>query len=161
MELLFKGLSHPDVIRYYGIWFDTPEATKAQLAWYDKIYADGTGIWWAITSKDGAFIDAIGFNNLVRELKCAEIGFWLLPESWRRGVLAEILPTVCGFAFEKLNLHRIHAEVETENVACKNTLSKAGFICEGTMRDCEFKDGKAISLEIYSKLHTDKRIGVE
>jgi [ribosomal protein S5]-alanine N-acetyltransferase len=47
-------------------------------------------------------------------------------------------------------LHRLEAFIETENEASIRLLEKAGFTLEGTMRDCEIKFGKYISLHIYS-----------
>lgn len=34
IENVFKGLSHPDIIKYYGVSFDTLEATKEQMAFF-------------------------------------------------------------------------------------------------------------------------------
>jgi ribosomal-protein-alanine N-acetyltransferase len=31
LENVFKGLSHPEIIKYYGISFDTIDATKEQM----------------------------------------------------------------------------------------------------------------------------------
>jgi [ribosomal protein S5]-alanine N-acetyltransferase len=47
-------------------------------------------------------------------------------------------------------LHRLEAFIETENEASIRLLEKSGFTLEGTMRDCEIKFGKYISLHIYS-----------
>jgi ribosomal-protein-alanine N-acetyltransferase len=49
-------------------------------------------------------------------------------------------------------VHRIEAFVEEENTGSINVLRKAGFQYEGTMRDCEIKFGRFISLHIYSLL---------
>ena len=48
---VFKGLSNPAVIQYYGISFDSLEATKNQMAWFADLEKNGTGIWWAVCSK--------------------------------------------------------------------------------------------------------------
>ena len=32
LEVVFKGLSHPDIIKYYGISYDSLEATLEQTA---------------------------------------------------------------------------------------------------------------------------------
>jgi len=49
-----------------------------------------------------------------------------------------------------MELHRIYAYVETENQNSKNVLSKLGFAYEGTMKECEMKNGEWIDLEIYA-----------
>lgn len=153
LENVFKGLSQPDVIKYYGISYETIEDTKAQMMFFDDLEKNKTGIWWAICSLDNKlFYGAAGLNNWSKEHKKAEIGFWLLKNFWRQGIITEIVPQICEYGFEHLGLHRIEGIVETENFNCKKTLSNLDFIHEGTMKDCEIKNEKFISLAIYAKL---------
>ena len=151
---VFKGLSHPDVVPYYGVSFSTLEETKEQMNWFSELYKSGTGIWWAVCDRDSKeFFGGGGFNNLSKTHKKAEIGFWLLPENWRKGVMKEAMPVICNYGFEKLGLHRIEGFVETENANCIKAMRKLRFELEGTMRDCEIKNGRFISLHIYAKLN--------
>jgi len=153
---VFKGLSHPKVIKYYGINFDSLEATKEQMIWFQNLEKNETGIWWAICSKtDNTFLGAGGLNELSKVHKKAEIGFWLLPDFWGKGFMKEGMNLILKYSFEELGLHRIEGFVESENKNCKRGLAKLNFIHEGTMRACEVKNGKLISLDIYSKLKTD------
>jgi len=153
---VFKGLSHPDIIKYYGISFDSMEATKTQMNWFQDLEKNETGIWWAICSKtDNTFLGAGGLNNLSKENKKAEIGFWLLPDFWGNGFMKEGMELILNYSFDDLNLHRIEGFVEDENKNCKRGLAKLHFVHEGTMRDCEVKNGKLISVDIYSKIRTD------
>ena len=153
LENVFKGLSHPDIIKYYGISFNSMEATKEQMAWFADLEKNETGIWWAICSKeDGRFLGAGGLNNISKVNKKAEIGFWLMPENWGKGLMSEVMPLILNYAFTNIGLHRIEGFVETENVNCKKALAKLKFNWEGTMKDCEIKNGEFISLDIYSKL---------
>jgi ribosomal-protein-alanine N-acetyltransferase len=48
------------------------------------------------------------------------------------------------------NLHRLEAFVEVGNEASSKLLEKTGFRYEGTMTDCELKNGRYISLHIYA-----------
>ena len=83
VENVYKGLSHSDVIKYYGISFDSLEATEEQMNWFADLVRNKTGIWWAICSSDNTiFYGAGGLNSLSKEHKKAEIGFWLLPDFW-------------------------------------------------------------------------------
>lgn len=153
IENVFKGLSHIDVIKHYGISFDSLEATKEQMTWFADLEKDGTGMWFAVCSSDNQnFYGAGGLNSLSKEHKKAEIGFWLLPEFWGHGIMKEAMPLICDFGFNKLGLHRVEGFVESENVNCKNAMAKLDFQHEGTMKDCEIKNGKFISLDIYAKI---------
>lgn len=153
---IFKGLSHPEIIKYYGISYTSIEATKEQMDWFKNLEIEETGIWWAICSKkDNAFLGAGGLNELSKEHGKAEIGFWLLPEHWGKGLMKEGMALILKYSFEELNLHRIEGFVEHENKNCKRGLEKLEFVYEGTMRDCEIKNGRLISLDIYSKIKSD------
>jgi len=153
LENVFKGLSHPEVIKFYGVSYDTLEATKAQMKFFADLEKDESGIWWAICSFDNKeFYGAAGFNNLIKQHRKAEIGFWLNPDYWNKGIMTEVIPLICQYGFDQLGLHRIEGIVETENKNSKKVLEKLDFRYEGTMRDCEIKNGKFISLDIYSKL---------
>ena len=150
---VFQGLSDPQVIRYYGVEYHSLADTKAQMDWYQDIYRQGSGIWWAITREAvGDLIGTCGLYNLQPQHRKAEIGFWLLPHYWGQGMMRLTLETVLAYGFEKLNLHRIEAYVETENAASGALLQKLGFQQEGTLRDAEIKHGRFISLDIYARL---------
>jgi ribosomal-protein-alanine N-acetyltransferase len=100
IENVFKGLSHPKIIRHYGISFDSLEATKEQMAWFADLEKAGTGMWFAVCSLDNkTFYGAGGLNSLNKEHKKAEIGFWLLPDFWGQGIMKEAMPLICDYGF--------------------------------------------------------------
>ena len=155
LENVFKGLSHPEIIKYYGVSFQTLEATKEQMTFFADLYKNETGIWWAVCSADyNTFYGAGGLNSLNKEHKKAEIGFWLISEFWGKGIMKEAMPLICNYGFNNLELHRIEGFVESENTNCKNAMAKLDFQHEGTMKECEIKNGGFISLDIYAKVKT-------
>ena len=157
LENIYRGLSDENVIEYYGISFDSLEATNEQINWYAELEQNQTGIWWAISSLNrDTFFGAIGYNNHNAEFKKAELGFWILPEFWKNGVVSEVLPPVCEYGFSEYGLNRIEAQVESENTACKRVMNKFHFVHEGTLREYEIKNGRYIDLEVFSKLASDK-----
>lgn len=150
---IFKGLSHPDVIRYYGVHFDSYEDTAVQMRWYRSLEETHTGIWWALCASDNSvFYGAAGLNNWHRDHQKSELGFWLLPVYKGRGLMQEALIKICSYAHETLGIHRLEAFVESENEGSRRLLERLGFDPEGTMRDCEIKHGRYISLDIYAHL---------
>ena len=148
---VFEGLSHPDVIRYYAVSFMTPEETKKQMDWYQTIKDEQSGLWWAICDQDDhQFYGAVGFNDIHPVHRRAEIGFWLLPEYWGRGIVPEAAEAACHYGFERMNLHRIYAYVETANTNSSSVLRKLHFVSEGTLKECELKNGQWIDLDVYA-----------
>lgn len=69
--------------------------------------------------------------------------------------MQEAFPIICNYGFEHLNLNRIEGFVDSENKNCKKAIEKMNFKLEGTMRECEIKNGKYLNVDIYSKLKND------
>ncbi|MEO6905663.1 MAG: GNAT family N-acetyltransferase, partial [Ginsengibacter sp.] len=68
LENVYKGLSHQDVIKYYGVSYHTLEATKTQMKFFANLEKEEKGIWWAICSSDNkTFFGAGGLNSLSKE----------------------------------------------------------------------------------------------
>jgi ribosomal-protein-alanine N-acetyltransferase len=156
VEMVFAGLSNPEVIKHYGVSYTTLASTGAQMRWFEEILQERSGIWWAIARcDDDSMIGACGFNNWSHTHRNAELGYWLLPDYWGQGLLTAALPLVLRYGFDHMRLHRIHAEVEPENAPSCALLKKLGFYLEGTLRDVELKDGKFLSLYQYSMLSSD------
>jgi [ribosomal protein S5]-alanine N-acetyltransferase len=152
LENVFRGLSHPEIIKFYGVSYSTLEETKAQMKFFADLEADETGIWWAVCSSDNSvFYGAGGLNSWSKEHKKAEIGFWLLTEHWGKKIMTEAMPLIWNYGFQQMGLHRIEGIVESENTACKSAVTKLGFEHEGCMKECEVKNGRLISLDIYAK----------
>lgn len=153
---IFEGLSDPLVITYYGISYKTLEATKEQMDFYKDMQLNDTGTWWKIVEKGtGNRVGAIGYNNFNKQHARAEIGYWLLPAFWGQGIVGDVLPAMIQHMFQARKIHRIEALVETGNAASNKVLERVGFTYEGLMRDCEIKNGKYISLSVYSLLSSD------
>lgn len=155
LEKVFKGLSNPEVIKYYGVSFGSLEETKAQMEWFAK----PSQRWFAICSIDNKeFYGAGGLNDISTAHEKGEIGLWLLPEYWGKGIMKEAIQLICNYGFNKMKLHRIEGFVDSENKNCKRAMAKLDFEFEGTMRDFEMKNDKFVSVDIYSKLNTDQII---
>ncbi len=148
LEKIFLGLSNPKIIEHYGISFDSLNAAKEQMIWF----ADKKQIWWAICSLDNqTFYGSGGLNDINEKENKAEIGLWLFPEFWGKGIMKETLPIISDYGFKQLKLNRIEGFVESENINCKRAMSKLNFKLERTMKNCEIKNGKPISIDIYVK----------
>ncbi|MFK7971304.1 MAG: GNAT family N-acetyltransferase, partial [Bacteroidia bacterium] len=74
-------------------------------------------------------------------------------EFWGKGIMPEVMPLICNYGFDALGLHRIEGFVDSDNQKCKNAMEKIDFVYEGTMKDCEIKNGQYVSVDIYAKLH--------
>jgi len=153
LQNIYRGLSNPKVIKHYGVSFSSLEETKEQMDWYRQLQENETGMWFAMGLKDSnEFIGAVGLNDMSKEHKRGELGFWLLPEFWGSGYISEVVPKVLEYGFQTLDLHRIEAWVETDNENSRKVLSRLGFRHEGTLRDHEIKNGKFISVDVFASI---------
>lgn len=150
---IHKGLSNPAVTQFYDVHFPTLEAAQEQMDWYADLKKSGTGVWWGIYSNDtNEFCGAGGYNELNQIHQKAEIGLWLLPEYWGKGIMKEVMPLIFELGFTTLNLNRIEGFVLSDNIKCKRALEKIHFKHEGTMRECEKKNNQWIDIDIYAIL---------
>ena len=149
-SVVCRALSDPEVVRYYGVRYKTPEAAADQMRWFEDLVSTGTGMWWAICeSPNTECIGAAGLNNIETLNGQAEIGFWLIPEYWGRGFGTEAAKGVLDYAFSILQLRRVVALVEPENLASVRSLERAGFDFEARRPGDEERDGKPVTLDVY------------
>lgn len=47
-SFIFEGLSHPQVISFYGVHYKTFEETSAQMQFYSQLQKEGAGLWWKL-----------------------------------------------------------------------------------------------------------------
>jgi [ribosomal protein S5]-alanine N-acetyltransferase len=155
--VVFRGLSDPLVIAHYGVSYESLDATRRQMDWFEEIRTAGTGVWWGICRRepDSALIGACGLNDVNAGHRRAEIGYWLLPEFWGRGVMVECLEAMLRHAFDAMGLHRVAADVDVDNHRSRRLLERLGFQLEGVRRGCELKGGVYLDLMCYSRLATD------
>ena len=158
LPFLYEGLGDPIAMPYNGVYFESLEATREQIEYYNRYFAEGSGIPWKIEDKvTGESVGVISIYNYKREHKKAELGYWLLPRFWGQGIAVEVIKTAIHYWQMEKGLHRLEAYVEEENIGSIRVMEKLHFTLEGTMRDCEIKFGRFISLRVYSLLVTDAK----
>ena len=119
--------------------------------------ASGKLYQWGIERK-GRIIGTCTLAGIERGDRCAEIGFALAEEFWGRGLIQCAVPAVIDFAFERLELHRIGADVDPRNVASIRTLEKLGFKHEGLLRERYFHLGEIQDAMLFGLLRREWRV---
>lgn len=153
---IYRGLSDPRVVAYYGVSYDSLTACQEQMEWYAELTRTGRGAWHLIRSKHaGEPLGAIGYNDANPTHKRAELGYWLYPEHWGKGVMSTALGLWLPMTYRTTDLHRLLAVVEEPNHPSARLLERAGFHYEGTARECECTGDGFISLRHYAILRSD------
>ena len=171
-RLLLRQVSHADHEDWLAVWHSPgaldylidfegkPESAVARdiLDWAQRIVRQKSGIRWAITLKpDERMIGSCGFHLYERRHRRVEIGYELHSGFWRRGIMSEAVEAVLDFCFQRLEVHRVEADVVEGNVASAALLKQAGFTLEGIWRDRVFKRGAYHSLWQFGLLAPDYR----
>ena len=80
----------------------------------------------------------------------AEVGYWLARSVWGRGLATAAVRSLVRYAFDELQLVRLHAGVFVWNPASARVLEKAGFQREGLYRRWAYKDGEYVDAWAYA-----------
>ena len=91
----------------------------------------------------------MGVNN------CAETGYVISKEFWNKGITTEALRSVIKFSFDELQLNRVEAHCENENIGSWKVMEKCGMKYEGTLREKVFVKERYRSMKMYSILRSE------
>ena len=84
--------------------------------------------------------------------RSAEIGYWLTPAYWGRGIMTRAVREICKEVFETTDIVRIFAEPFSVNAASCRVLEKNGFAKEGIKRKSVFKNGAFYDSIVYARI---------
>lgn len=82
--------------------------------------------------------------------RSAEIGYWLAPGDWGRGIMTQAVRAVCAKTFTETDIVRIFAVPFAANAASRRVLEKCGFALEGVMRKSVWKGGALSDACLYA-----------
>jgi ribosomal-protein-alanine N-acetyltransferase len=104
--------------------------------------------YWGISLKDQTYlIGTICLWNFSEDRKTAEVGYELLPDHHRKGIMSEALTAVLNYGFNQLHLQEIVAMTNTFNENSKGLLLKHDFVLEEGRKDEGFTDNLVFSLK--------------
>lgn len=104
--------------------------------------------YWGISLKDQSnLIGTICLWNFSEDRMVAEVGYELLPDYHRKGIMSEALKAVLDFAFNELHLQEIVAMTHKLNENSKGLLLKQGFVLKEGKKDEGFPENLVFSLK--------------
>lgn len=117
--------------------FYTEEFQRKLLSEAAQARQEGRGCRFFITpvGEPGRVIGFVALNNIVwGAFRSCFLGYALDKDYLRRGYMTGAVALVTDYAFRRLGLHRIEANVMPRNVASLGVLEKNGFQSEGLSR---------------------------
>jgi [ribosomal protein S5]-alanine N-acetyltransferase len=148
-SLFYSVFSNEQVMRY--AWIDKFNNTEEIIPFFEDFLNHDE-----LPNKNGSFAFAvfsreedtfIGFADIVLHSQnsfggCGEIGYFLLPEYWGRGYATELANALIELGFTKLNLHKLCARCDSNNLKSERVMIKTGMTKEGELRKVRFKYGE-------------------
>jgi RimJ/RimL family protein N-acetyltransferase len=138
-----RWLNDVEVSRYLSMRYQMSLAAEEQFM-RDRTSKPMTfaDVSMGILTKDGQQIGNCGLHEASSENRSAWLGIMIgEKEYWSRGYGSDALLTLLRFAFEEMNLNRVHLSVFDFNARGMASYRKCGFIEEGRMREAHYADG--------------------
>lgn len=163
-RLLLRNFTDADLESFLA-YRNNPEAAKYQ-SWslpYTRaqgeafiremkdVHAPKQGQWLqlALEMKDsGVLVGDVAFCIKEDDARQAVIGFTIVPDFWQQGLATEALTTLLDYLFEDIDLHRVVADCDMENIGSWKTLEKLGF-----RREAHFVESLLIGNEYTSEYY--------
>lgn len=143
-----------------GRWFPwvdgmkTPDDTRAFIDDAVKRGDERGDIVNAICA-NGKIAGMIGLEEMNRDMKNAEIIYWLGEQFEGKGLIIKACRMLIDHAFGILGLQRVHIMIDPANVRSRAIPRKLGFHYEGTLRRYWRIGDNYYDLEVYSILRDE------
>jgi ribosomal-protein-alanine N-acetyltransferase len=106
----------------------TVEDAEKHIERLHGLLANKEWLGWGITLKDDPkIIGGIGLWQFSHEEESGDVGYELLPEYHRRGIIKEALQRVIKFATDEMHLKKMTAILVPDNTASVQLLKSFGF----------------------------------
>ncbi len=106
---------------------------------------------------DGKVVGEVSLKSIRWFNRKAELSIFLAKEYRGRGLGKQALEAIMDYAFEKMNLHRLEAEVVAYNPDVVAMMKKMGFKEEGTLREAKYYNGKYYDIYRFGLLRPEYR----
>lgn len=156
---LFALFSDPAVMRY---WSRPPMTTRGEaqglIGEMLDAFAHRTLLNWMIVNRDDDSV--IGTCTLFRfdpRHRHAEVGYALRSDYWGKGIAREAVALTLDWAFRRLDLQRVEADIDPGNDGSRQLLLRLGFASEGVLRQRFFVGDVVSDSEVFGLLAEDWR----
>jgi diamine N-acetyltransferase len=136
-----RWLNDPEVIQYLQMYWPLSRAQEEQ--WFEDSLRQQNDRIMAIETVDGLLIGDVGLHRIDWKERDATLGIVLGEKQyWGQGYGQDAIMALLRFAFETLNLHRVHLTVYAYNLRGIRCYEKCGFKKEGCLREAHYHDGR-------------------
>lgn len=133
-----------DTTKFLGGGYLRPQTWEQSERYLSSLLeGDAGGVNLVIADKDTLrYLGQCSLMMIDYTARHAELAAVMCPKQQGQGLGAEGIFLMLGYAFEQMNLNRIHLKVRADNVRAVRCYEKCGFVREGVLRAHAFGDGK-------------------
>lgn len=148
---------HEEVYRFFPFDpIESEEAYREKVCKWAENDESGSYFHWVIVWKEnGEPVGTINLGHVEEDCLMSDTAYMLSPRYWNRGIMTETVRAVLRYAFERVGLNRVQAEVFDGNAASARVLQKCGMRLEGTARQRYRKDGAWVDVHQYAAVKGD------
>jgi ribosomal-protein-alanine N-acetyltransferase len=116
----------------HGRWVSPPASHEDFAAYVKRARGEDLEALFVCRNSDGAIVGVFNLSQIFRgPLRSAYLGYYAFEPFAKRGYMKEGLRLVVRHAFGELQLHRLEANVQPENVRSTKLVREYGFRLEG------------------------------
>ncbi len=158
LEYLYNQKNDPEISVLLG-GFSTGYSMDDMKDWLQFHRKRSDEIIWSIIKKDnGTCVGHVGLYEIDYRIRSAEFAIMIGDKSaWGKGLGNNCTVFAVKYAFNELNINRVHLTVLTTNTRAIDLYKSIGFVVEGTMREAQYKGGKYIDILMMSLLRSEYR----
>lgn len=160
-EFWMRNFSDPDVVELTA--YEPPqdlEAARGEITQFClRPFQERTGMRWGIALRGTReLIGTLGYHQWIREgAHRARMGYDLLPEHRRKGIMTEAMGAALEYGFGVMGLHRVEVLIDPANTPSIRLAEGLGFRREGVLRENTYFRGRFIDDTVYSLLAPEWR----
>ncbi len=153
----FDILSDPETIRHtrWGLSQEVKD-TITYLEYLEQKYQLKQAYHWGVVDKESQkLIGRVAFISFDKENDRTEIGYVISRLYWNKGLITEAAKELIDYGFNELEVNRIEAKCNEDNLGSERVMQKIGMKLEGILREQLKMNGKYHNQKMYSLIKSD------
>ncbi len=149
-----------DELTHQWLWdlpdpYTLEDARQHCLEFCESTRLAGDGVRCAVAlTQTRALVGSVGIVRVDWDNRCAEIGYWAVPEHRRRGYMTEATRALADWAISQ-GIQRVELFIAPGNTGSMKLAQNAGFTLEGTLRNRGTTRTGREDLSIWSRIPGD------
>ena len=155
LDRTWQWVNHPSV--YEAVGLSVPISQDAQLEWFQALkHARDKRVLAICRFEDRQHVGNVSLDQIEEVHRTARLAIFIGDTEARgQGLGRRAVRLACSYAFDVLNLERIHVKTDAERPDLVQFYESIGFRMEGTLRSHEFYSGRRHDKAVLGLLRSD------